>query len=137
MFARLALIAAPLFLGACATTPLEPDPWINPLGRWAIVAVSGQRTPPGRSFRFEITATDARAQFGCNDGGGAARVERGWLIPSSDWIMTVASCVPKDLLRFERRGFAITAKPMAIERRKAGGIRLRNEAGSIDLMRRS
>ena len=82
-----------------------------------------------------IGPSEARAQFGCNKGGGGARIERGWLIPAGDWIVTVGACLPHERMRFERRGFAIAAEPMALERHGPNGLRLRNRIGSITLER--
>ena len=123
------LLAA--MLAGCATAPLAPDPSLDPHGYWTVAAVNGRATGGGEHFRFIITPPTGSAQFGCNAGGGSLAASDGWLV-TGDWIITVAGCRNSDLARFERMGFDVTAKPMAVERRD-GGIRLRDERGTIDL----
>lgn len=124
-----ALIGAAL--AGCATAPLAPDPSINPRGYWTIVAVNGQATGGGERFRFILTPPTGSAQFGCNAGGGSLTAGNGWIV-TGDWIITAAGCRTQRISQLERMGFNVTAKPMAVERR-ADGIRLRNERGTIDL----
>ena len=119
-------------LGGCNAAALTPDPTIDPRGRWTVVAVDGQATGGGSTFRFEIMPPTGVAQFGCNAGSGSLDVRNGWLV-AGDWIITAAGCRSERLARFERMGFEVTARPMAVERR-AEGIRLRNERGTIDLV---
>ena len=125
----LALAAA-----ASATAPLAPDPSVDLSGRWTIVAVDAQPTGGGRRFNLELNATFGAAQFGCNSGSGTYVVREGWFV-AGDWIITAAGCPNPDSWRhFEDKGFQILAKPLAVERAQAG-VRLRNERGSIDLVR--
>ena len=118
-------------LAGCATTPPAPDPSLNPRGYWTIVAVNGEATGGGEQFRFILTPPTGSAQFGCNAGGGSLTANSGWVV-AGDWIITAAGCRTKRISQLERMGFDVTARPMAVERR-AGGIRLRNERGTIDL----
>jgi heat shock protein HslJ len=120
-------------LCACATTPPQAIPAAPIAGKWTIVAVDGERTGGGLRFNFNLGPSYGSAQFGCNRGSGAYIVGNGWFVAGDPWIITVASCPDKeDWLRFERTGFRILAKPLAIEQRP-GGLRLRNSVGSIDL----
>lgn len=121
-----------LGVSACATIPLKPDPSVQPLGRWTVVAVNGQPTGGGERFYFVIDPPAGEAQFGCNKGGGSLSVDDGWVV-TGNWIITVAGCLPRGRMRFEDQGYAITSQPMAMER-TARGIRLRNRAGSVDLV---
>lgn len=98
------------------------------------MAVDGEPTGGGERFHFSIEQPYGSAQFGCNAGSGVLRIERGWIVPG-DWIITVAACLPKERMRFERHGFNITSQPMAIQARSGGGLRLRSRVGSIDLVR--
>lgn len=120
-------------LAACATAPLEPDPTIDLTGLWTVVAVDEEPTGGGRRFNFELNPGYGSAQFGCNAGSGSYRVGNGWFVAGDPWIITAAGCPnPENWLHFERKGFHILTKSLAIERR-ADSIRLRNELGSIDL----
>ena len=83
---------------------------------------------------FDIHPPSGNARFGCNAAGGSLEVSSGY-VTTGQWIITTASCMPRDLAHFERDGFAITALPMAVDRTAAGGIRLRNRLGSLDLIR--
>lgn len=126
--------AAVFALAACATVPLAPDPAIDPTGRWTITAVNGEPTGGGRRFNFELNPGHGRARFGCNAGGGTYRIANGWLV-AGEWIVTVAACPDRQSwVTFERKGFQILASPLAMEKRD-GGLRLRNQIGSIDLVR--
>jgi heat shock protein HslJ len=131
----LAQVAAVLFLGGCQlprpATPLAPDPSISLAGRWTIVAVNGRNTGGGERFDIEFRPEYGVAQFGCNEGSGTYRVESGWLV-IGDWIITAAGCPGKQ--QFERPGFAVLGKPLAVERHD-GGVRLRGAHGSIHLVR--
>ena len=129
---RVAAGLSAALLGGCAAGQLAPDSTIDPRGQWTVVAVNGQATGGGEHFRFEITPPTGEAQFGCNAGSGSLTAGNGW-VAAGDWIITAAGCRNKQLARFERLGFAVTAKPMAVERRD-GGIRLRNERGTIELI---
>lgn len=122
-------------LTACATAPPRPDPAISILGKWTIVAVDGEPTGRGGRFSFDLDATYGSAQFGCNTGSGTYAVGNGWFVAGDPWIITAASCANKEKwLRFERSGFHILTKPLAIERR-GELVRLRNDLGVIDLVR--
>jgi len=122
-----------LALSACSTQPLEPGPNVDPRGRWTVVAIDGAATPGGAGFAFTIEPPRGSGRFGCNSGSGSLTVERGYLVPGN-WVVSAAACQP-ERMRFERKGFDILAQPMAIEAGPAGGIRLRNQRGSIDLER--
>lgn len=128
-------VAAALLATACATQPLRPDPSVDLIGEWRVIAVDGIPTPPGRpeAFRFRYAPPTGSAQFGCNDGNGAARVANGWFI-AGDWIITAAGC-PGTRARLERKGFAILGRPAAIEPLSPLRVHLRNERGSITLER--
>lgn len=128
-----ALLAA--MLAGCATAPASPDSTVDPRGYWTIVAVNGEATGGGEHFRFIITPPFGSAQFGCNAGGGSLVARDGWVV-AGDWIITVAGCRTKRIGEFERMGFDVTAKPMAVERTSVG-IRLRNARGTIDLAERA
>jgi len=130
---RDAAAALTLFVSACATAPLAPDPTVNISGRWSIVSVNGQPTGGGRNFTFAIEPPVGSARFGCNSGSGSVRVDQGWLVGGRDWIITLALCPGR--MDFEHKGFKILEQPLAIERRSSGAIRLRNANGSIDLVR--
>jgi heat shock protein HslJ len=135
---RLWRVAAALALVAsgCATAPLAPDPTVNLWGQWKIVAVDGQPTGASRNFNFELNPTYGVAQFGCNKGSGSYVIRDGWFVGGDHWIITAASCLNReDWLDFEHKGFNILSKPLAIERRANGAIRLRNRLGSIKLRR--
>ena len=125
-----ALVIA-LALPGCATAPAAPDAAVDPRGQWTVTAVNGQATGGGEDFRFAITPPTGSAQFGCNQGGGSLSVGNGWVV-TGDWIITLASCRDERTLRFERMGFDIVARPMAVEQRGAG-LRLANQRGTIDL----
>ena len=130
-------IGAIVWVAGCATTPLAPDPQVDLEGDWKIVAVNGAApTLRTESFDFRYTPPSGSAQFGCNRGSGAASVRNGWLV-TGDWIITAADCPPMDSMRFERIGFEILGRPLAIERAGPGTVRLRNERGSISLQRQS
>ena len=131
--AAAALLAA--VLTGCATAPPVPDASIDPRGYWTVVAVNGRPTSGGEQFRFIITPPTGSAQFGCNAGGGSLTAGNGWVV-TGDWIITVAGCRNRQIAELERTGFEVTSRPMAVER-GAGGIRLRNEQGTIDLARRT
>ena len=131
---RLMLLASGLLVSGCAT-PLRPDPSIDPTGQWTVAAVDGEPTGGGPSFNFTIAPPEGSAQFGCNAGSGSLRIDRGWLV-AGEWIITVAGCLPKERMRFERSGFHILSQPLAVERAGVDGIRLRNRIGSIALARR-
>jgi|GEM_PF-6487976 len=130
---RGAIALALLALSACSTQPLEAAPMVDPRGHWTVVAIEGEVTPGGAGFAFTIEPPRGSARFGCNLGSGGLAIERGYLVPG-DWVVSAAACQP-ERMRFERKGFDILARPMAIEMRPAGGIRLRNQRGSIDLVR--
>ncbi len=133
MKAAIALTAM-VMLGACVSTPLAPDPTIDPRGDYRVVAVNGEATGGGERYSFTVTPPTGSARFGCNAGGGSLVVERGYLV-TGDWIITAAGCPSRPLPHLERVGFRITSQPMAIERGASGGIRLRNQLGSIDLVK--
>jgi len=122
-------------LCACATTPLQPDPAVSIAGKWTIVAVDGEPTGGGPRFSFDLKPTYGSAQFGCNTGSGTYAIGNGWFVAGDPWIITAASCPNKeDWLKFEREGFHILGKPLAIEQQPRG-VRLRNDLGTIDLVR--
>lgn len=124
-----------LALCGCVSTPLAPDPTIDPRGDYRVVAVNGRSTgADDERFNFTITPPTGSAQFGCNEANGKLTVDRGY-VTTDNWIITAASCHSRISSRFERDGYKITTLPMAIERRPTGGIRLRNKLGSIDLVR--
>lgn len=125
----LPLLAATLC--GCAAVPIQPDPRVDPLGQWTVVAVNGTATGGGAAFRFAITPPRGSAQFGCNNGSGTIRVEPGWVV-TGDWIITVAGCRTRSIARLEQQGFEIFAEPMAVERH-GNGMRLHNRKGTIDL----
>ncbi len=128
-------IAASLLATACAI-PIRPDPSIDLTGDWRITAVSGFATPKeSRGFNFRYAPPAGSAQFGCNWGSGNARVQNGWFIPA-DWIITAAGC-SEERVRFERQGFEILGKPLAIQAAGANRVRLSNERGSLTLERHS
>jgi heat shock protein HslJ len=129
---RRILVGAAAGLLAACTTPIVPDPSVDLTGDWEITAVGREPTGGGENFILSFDPPSGWAQFGCNAGGGSARIERGWLV-TGDWIVTVAGCIPKERMRFEREGFEILSEPLAIERRSDRVIRLRNSRGSIDL----
>lgn len=134
MISRRLGVTLALAVAGCATAPLAPDPSVDLAGRWTIVAVDGERTGGGRRFNMELNPAYGAAQFGCNSGSGTYAVRDGWLVPG-DWIITAAGCPNPDSWRhFERKGFEILGKPLAIQRTQAG-VRLRNERGVIDLVR--
>uniref|UniRef100_UPI00345AD2E1 META domain-containing protein n=1 Tax=uncultured Sphingomonas sp. TaxID=158754 RepID=UPI00345AD2E1 len=130
---KASVVAAAWLLHACHTPPaptFRADPAIDLNGRWSVVAVDGQRTGGGPLFWLQINPPVGFAQFGCNQGSGPLRIERGRLVPG-EWVITTGACSGARM-RFERRGFEIFSKPTAVERR-ADGVRLRNERGSLDL----
>lgn len=117
----------------CATAP-TPDAAVDLAGEWRVTAVNGVVTPSrSDAFNFRFTPPTGSARFGCNAGGGSARVENGWLV-TGDWISTVAGC-PDARMAFEREGFSILGVPAAIEATASGAVRLRNERGTITLRR--
>ena len=135
MIRRAAAAGLALLVAACATAPVAPDPSIDLRGRWTIVAVDGEPTGGGRRFNLELNPAYGSAQFGCNSGSGAYRLGNGWFYPADPWIITAAGCPDPDAwLHFERKGYDILAKPLAIQPRPGGGVRLRNAVGSIDLV---
>jgi heat shock protein HslJ len=101
-------------------------------GEWTITAVNGARTGGGEAFTLLIHPPEGGAQFGCNAGGGAARVEAGRLI-TRDWIITAAGCRSERIARFERAGFDILSEPTAVQPKAGGLVQLRNRRGSIEL----
>ena len=132
--ARSLLVTLALLASASTTAPLAPDPTVNLSGRWKVVAVNGEPTGGGRNFNFELNADYGRAQFGCNRGGGTYALRNGWVVGGDRWIITAAGCLnPDSWIEFEHKGFQILSRPLAMERRPNGGVRLRNELGSIEL----
>jgi heat shock protein HslJ len=125
------LLAAALLLSACAAVALKPDPTVQLGGRWIVTAINGEPTGGDRSFNLELKDRIGSAQFGCNSGSGSYVVRDGWLV-TGDWIITTAGCRTDELAEFERKGFAILSKPLAVTR-AGSGVRLRNGIGVIDL----
>jgi heat shock protein HslJ len=91
-------------------------------GRWS----SDRR---GERFVLSVGPDTGWAQFGCNAGGGSARVSEGWL-SFGGLIITAAGCPGRE--QFERRGFEILGQLTAIERRGTRLV-LRNAKGSLTL----
>ncbi|MBA2771004.1 MAG: META domain-containing protein [Sphingomonas sp.] len=105
-------------------------------GNWRVTAISEVPTPSGlNTFNFGFAAPFASAQFGCNTGSAPARVENGWFV-SGGWVITTGGC-DEQRMRLERPGFDILSKPLFVQPTVSGGVRLRNERGSIVLERQA
>ena len=127
---RLLYVSMLVTLVACAT-PNNPERAIELDRDWQVVAVNGRLTGGGEHFILSLNPPRGWAQFGCNAGGGAVRIEPGRLV-AGDWIITTAGCRSNEHERFEDEGFSILARPAVIER-NGKAVRLRNERGSIVL----
>jgi heat shock protein HslJ len=133
---RAGLAIAATLLAAGCVTPVQPDSSVDLTGDWRITAVSGVATPTQTAgFNFRYSPPAGSAQFGCNWGSGNATVQNGWLT-TGDWIITAAGC-GEERERFERQGFEILGKPLAIQAAGPDRVRLSNERGSLTLVRHS
>lgn len=135
---RLGAFGLSILLAGCASSlasqPLLPNASVPLSGRWDVTSVNGRSVPRNDRYWIDLKPEYAVARFGCNQGSGRYRLQQGWLIPTGDWIITVAGCSGDDWKRFERVGFEIMTRPLAVES-SSGGVRLRSELGRIDIAR--
>ena len=131
------LIALGLLLAACTTAPpprpvgAVSQPALS--GRWAVAAVAG--TPVDlRQMHIDFAPLQASAFLGCN----RMRL-RGWnqegaeLRPIFPIDTTEMGCPAPGVEKREEWAFAILRRPMTVERNSRLHVRLRKEAGAIDL----
>lgn len=135
------IIALALLLAACTTAP-SPRPTTAvaqpPLsGRWAVAAVAG--TPVDlRQMHVDFAPLRGSAFLGCNEmrfGGWSQKGDE--LQPIFPIGITERGCPAAGVEEREEWAFRILRRPMTIERSSRWQVRLRNEAGAIDLVQLS
>lgn len=100
-------------------------------GHWSITAVNG-RGLSGPSLVLEGSA--ARYRLACNSGSGAVS-RNGDKLFLSDAALTEMACEPSRM-QAEAEMIAILRLPMTMELTPPDRLRLVNEAGTLDLVRR-
>ena len=135
------IIALALLLAACTTAP-SPRPTTAvaqpPLsGRWAVAAVAG--TPVDlRQMHVDFAPLRGSAFLGCNEmrfGGWSQKGDE--LQPIFPIGITERGCPAAGVEEREEWAFRILRRPMTVERNSRWQVRLRNEAGAIDLVQLS
>lgn len=135
-------LAGLVALSACvqAAAPARPAATEARLdGEWRVATLDGVAVAGLRSdARFANGAFTIA--FGCNTLRGGYRLEPGRLVPVYPMGATEIACGAAgdgpDPMAMEQRGFAIVGRPMRITFEGPNRVRLANEAGSIELMRR-
>ena len=134
-------IALAMLLAACTTAPpphptsADAQPALS--GRWAVAAVAG--TPVDlRQMHVDFAPLRASAYLGCNRMRlGGWNQEGDELQPIFPIEITEMGCPAPGVKEREEWAFRILRLPMTVERSSRWQVRLRNEAGAIDLVQLS
>ena len=132
-------VLAGLGLAACAQAIPPASPPLAAAsveGKWQVVAVNGRPTPGSITIEPPLL----RANFGCNDGRGSARIEGNRLVIVMAMAVTERGCMnldggPADSMLHEAEGFRIASRAMQVTSYGPDRVRLSNAAGTIDLVR--
>lgn len=142
---RLALLL-PLALAACASGPVPlppPDAEVRPVtakdvlaGRWDIVSVNG-RASPGLWLELGEAGGATDANLGCNmhrAGGWSRNGDK--LFLTAPLTGTEMACLDPQRSAAETQALAVLRLAMTMELTPPDALRLINEAGTLDLVRK-
>ena len=129
MRARAAGLA--LLCTACASVNVDARSFEGT--SWRVVAINGQATPGGDSYRLDFERGKLGGRFGCNSFGGRYTASAG-ILTAHDIAATLMGC-PQPAATFESAGFSVLAAPMQLRWTSGTRVSLTNAAGSLELER--
>jgi heat shock protein HslJ len=131
-------LAALAMLAFSACTSIRADARTFEGTNWQVIAINGHQTPRAGNFEMRFANGQVGGQFGCNNFGGAYRVN-GDVLATGALAVTQMACEPAgdaptiSPMQYESWGFAVLGAPMRMTWKDGRRLTLSNSSGSIDL----
>ena len=130
VFRRSALLALAALTGVAGCTSVDFTEESFEGTNWRVAAINEEATPATHLYRVQFNDGRIGGRFGCNQFGGAYRVERERLIVENV-TSTLIGC-PEPAATHEAQAFLVLSQPMNLEM-SGQRLILGNAAGSITL----